>query len=130
MRPPNEAFATLSQKNAGAVLVTQAIFFNTRGEQLARLAVRYRLPAIFDQREIAALGGLISYGTSVHRSTRGKQFMPRIRYSISSSAVLNSLCGMVRPSALAVLRLMTNSSLVALSTGRSPGFSPLRMRPA
>ena len=60
----NEAFATLSQKNAGAVLVTQAIFFNTRGEQLAGLAARYRLPAIFDQREIAALGGLISYGTS------------------------------------------------------------------
>ena len=60
----NEAFATLSQKNAGAVLVTQAIFFNTRGEQLAELAARYRLPGIFDQREIAALGGLISYGTS------------------------------------------------------------------
>ena len=60
----NEAFATLSQKNAGAVLVTQAIFFNTRGEQLAGLAARYRLPAIFDQREIAAFGGLISYGTS------------------------------------------------------------------
>jgi putative ABC transport system substrate-binding protein len=60
----NEAFATLSEKNAGAVLVTQAIFFNTRGEQLAGLAARYRLPAIFDQREIAALGGLITYGTS------------------------------------------------------------------
>jgi putative ABC transport system substrate-binding protein len=64
--PPeiDEAFASLSQKNAGAVLVTQAILFNTRGEQLAGLAARYRLPAIFDQREIAALGGLISYGTS------------------------------------------------------------------
>jgi putative tryptophan/tyrosine transport system substrate-binding protein len=60
----DEAFATLSQKNAGAVLITQAIFFNTRGEQLAGLATSYRLPAIFDQREIAALGGLISYGTS------------------------------------------------------------------
>jgi putative ABC transport system substrate-binding protein len=60
----NEAFASLSQKNARAVLVTQAIFFNTRGEQLAELAARYKLPAIFDQREIAALGGLISYGTS------------------------------------------------------------------
>jgi len=59
----NEAFATLSQKSAGAVLVTQAIFFNTYGKQLAQLAARYRLPAIFDQREIAALGGLISYGT-------------------------------------------------------------------
>lgn len=60
----NEAFATLAQKGAGAVLVTQAILFNTRGDQLAALAVRYRFPAIFDQREIAALGGLTSYGTN------------------------------------------------------------------
>jgi hypothetical protein len=33
--------------------------------------------------------------------------------------------GMVRPSALAVLRLMTNSSLVACTTGRSAGLVPL-----
>jgi len=34
------------------------------------------------------------------------------------------------PSALAALRLMTSSNLVGCSTGRSDGFSPLRMRPA
>ena len=33
-----------------------------------------------------------------------------------------------RPSALAVLRLMTSSYLVGACTGRSAGFSPLRMR--
>jgi putative tryptophan/tyrosine transport system substrate-binding protein len=60
----DEAFATVARKGAGAVLVTQAIFFNTRGEQLAGLATRYRLPAIFDQREVAAFGGLASYGTN------------------------------------------------------------------
>ena len=37
--------------------------------------------------------------------------------------------GTVRPSALAVLRLMTSSTFVACWTGRSAGFSPLRMRP-
>jgi hypothetical protein len=37
--------------------------------------------------------------------------------------------GRVRPSVFAVLRLMTNSSLVASCTGRSAGFSPLRIRP-
>ena len=36
--------------------------------------------------------------------------------------------GMVRPSALAVLRLITSSYLVGACTGRSAGFSPLRMR--
>ena len=42
----------------------------------------------------------------------------------------SSVGGTSRPSALAVLRLMTNSNLVACMTGRSAGFSPLRMRPA
>src|SRR3974390_3325931 len=49
-------------------------------------------------------------------------------YSIISSARERSEGGTVRPSALAVLRLITNSNLVALCTGRSAGFSPLRMR--
>src|SRR5271154_1535203 len=48
---------------------------------------------------------------------------------ITSSAVANSVSGMVRPSALAVLRLMISSTLVGCSTGRPAGFSPLRMRP-
>ena len=36
--------------------------------------------------------------------------------------------GIVRPSALAVLRLMTSSNFVGSSTGRSAGFAPLRIR--
>ena len=50
-------------------------------------------------------------------------------HSITSSAIASTPGGIVRPSALAVLRLMTNSNLVALVTGRSAGFSPLRTRP-
>ena len=42
----------------------------------------------------------------------------------------SSLSGISRPSALAVLRLITSSNFVGSITGRSPGFSPLRMRPA
>ena len=40
------------------------------------------------------------------------------------------LSGIDRPSALTVLRLMTNSNLVGCTTGKSAGFSPLRIRPA
>jgi hypothetical protein len=40
------------------------------------------------------------------------------RYLITSSAVASSDFGMVRPSSLAVLRLMTNSNFVDCSTGR------------
>jgi hypothetical protein len=50
-------------------------------------------------------------------------------YSISSSARPISVFGTVRPSALAVLRLMINSNLVACTTGNSAGFSPLRTLP-
>src|SRR5215475_7683764 len=48
-------------------------------------------------------------------------------YSITS-AVARIYCGMVRPSALAALRLRTVSYFVGACTGRSPGFSPLRIR--
>jgi hypothetical protein len=50
-------------------------------------------------------------------------------YSISSSARPLSASGTVMPSALAVLRLMISSTFVALWTGRSPGFAPLRIFP-
>src|SRR5215472_1336249 len=45
-------------------------------------------------------------------------------HSITSSARASSVCGTVRPSAFAVLRLMTSSYLVGACTGRSAGFSP------
>src|SRR4249919_2517383 len=49
-------------------------------------------------------------------------------HSITSSARASRVCGTVRPSALAVFMLMTSSYLVGVCTGRSAGFSPLRMR--
>ena len=51
------------------------------------------------------------------------------RYSITSSARARSVGGTVMPSAFAVLRLMASVNLVGCMIGRSPGFSPLRMRP-
>src|SRR6185369_11707569 len=49
-------------------------------------------------------------------------------HSITSSARASSVGGISRPSVLAVLRLTTVSYLVGACTGRSAGFSPLRMR--
>ena len=51
-------------------------------------------------------------------------------YSITSSARASSVGGTSRPRPFAVLRLMTISKIVGWITGRSAGFSPLRMRPA
>jgi len=59
--------------------------------------------------------------------TRGSN-VRQCRYSITSSARANTEGGMSMPSALAVLRLTTSSYFVGAWTGRSAGFSPLRMR--
>jgi hypothetical protein len=50
-------------------------------------------------------------------------------YSMTSSARTSRAVGTERPSARAVFRLMISSTLVVCWTGRSAGFSPLRMRP-
>ncbi|HYP63228.1 MAG TPA: ABC transporter substrate-binding protein [Acidocella sp.] len=59
------AFATFAQQGVGAVLVFNSTFYNRRMEQLAVLAARHALPAIFPYREFAQAGGLMSYGSSV-----------------------------------------------------------------
>ena len=62
-------------------------------------------------------------------ATRYVRFVPdlghRGPYSNTSSARPISVLGMVRPSVLAVFRLMYSSTFVACCTGRSAGFSPL-----
>jgi putative tryptophan/tyrosine transport system substrate-binding protein len=59
------AFASLVQLQAGGLLVGTDPFFNSRREQLVALAARHAVPAIYEWREFAAAGGLISYGTSL-----------------------------------------------------------------
>src|SRR5262245_24461660 len=61
------------------------------------------------------------------RTAEQRDELAALHHSITSSARPISGSGMVRPRALAVFRLMINSTLVACWTGRSAGFSPLRI---
>jgi putative ABC transport system substrate-binding protein len=58
------AFANLVQLRAGGLVISNAGLFIDRSEQLAAMALRHAVPAIFQYREFAAAGGLMSYGTS------------------------------------------------------------------
>jgi putative tryptophan/tyrosine transport system substrate-binding protein len=64
------AFASLVHMRAGALLVGSDPFFSSRREQLVALAARYAVPAMYDWRDDAVAGGLISYGASLAASHR------------------------------------------------------------
>jgi putative ABC transport system substrate-binding protein len=66
----NAAFSTVVQQRAGALLVCASPFFNNRREQLVVLAARHALPTIYEWRDFAAAGGLMSYGTSLSDAYR------------------------------------------------------------
>jgi putative ABC transport system substrate-binding protein len=61
----NIAFATFGQQQTGGLLVANDAVFLSRREQLAALAARYAIPAIYSYREYAVAGGLISYAPSL-----------------------------------------------------------------
>jgi len=55
-------FTIAAQQGAGALLVVQDPFYNSRREQLVALAARHKLPVMYPLREFAEIGGLVSYG--------------------------------------------------------------------
>jgi putative tryptophan/tyrosine transport system substrate-binding protein len=59
------AFSTVVQRKAAALQVCASPFFNTKRQQLVLRAARHALPAIYEWREFAEAGGLMSYGTSL-----------------------------------------------------------------
>ena len=64
-RELDAAFASFSELRPDALLVSPDPFFYSRRNQIVRLAGRQRLPALYEQREFALAGGLISYGTNL-----------------------------------------------------------------
>jgi putative ABC transport system substrate-binding protein len=64
------AFEDLVRRKAQALIVTPDPFFLAQREKLVGLARRHKLPAIYSFREFAAIGGLMSYGSSLANAYR------------------------------------------------------------
>jgi putative ABC transport system substrate-binding protein len=64
-RELDAAFAALVQLRAGALVIGTDTFFNSQSKRLAELALRHRVPAIYQYREFVAAGGLMSYAGSI-----------------------------------------------------------------
>jgi putative tryptophan/tyrosine transport system substrate-binding protein len=64
------AFVTFAEQGAGALLVMADPIFHFHREQLVALAARHAMPAIYEWSDFAAVGGLMSYGSSLKDAGR------------------------------------------------------------
>jgi putative tryptophan/tyrosine transport system substrate-binding protein len=58
-------FAKLIQLRAGGLVIGSDPFFTSRSQQLAKLTVDHEVPAVYQFREFAVAGGLLSYGAAI-----------------------------------------------------------------
>ena len=66
----DEAFSTVVQQRAGALIVASDIFLSTRKDQMIALASRHAIPTIYPWRDAVSAGGLIGYGIDLTDSYR------------------------------------------------------------
>jgi putative tryptophan/tyrosine transport system substrate-binding protein len=103
------AFAALVREHADALLVGADPYFDTRRDRIIDFARRQRLPAIYQFREYAVAGGLLSYGVSITDAYR--------QYGVYTAAVLKG----AKPADLPVLQPTKFELVINLTTAKVLG---------
>jgi putative ABC transport system substrate-binding protein len=104
-------FASLAQLRPDGLVISGSSFFTSRSERLAELALRQAVPAIYQYREFAAAGGLMSYGDSATDSYR--------RVGVYAGRILKG----DKPADLPVQQSVKAELIVNLKTAKALGIT-------
>jgi len=104
------AFAELAERRAAALLVSSDPFFFSRRHEIVALAAQYAVPAIYQWREFAQIGGLISYGASRNYAQR------------EAGVYVGKILRGARPSDLPVQQAVKLELVINLNTAKTLGL--------
>jgi putative ABC transport system substrate-binding protein len=104
------AFTSLVQEGAGALLVASDPYFDTRRDRIIAFAARQRLPSIYQFREYAVAGGLLSYGVSITDAYR--------QYGVYAARILKG----AKPAELLVLQPTKFELVINARTAKTLGI--------
>jgi putative ABC transport system substrate-binding protein len=105
------AFATLAERHAGGLVVQGDILFTNRRDQVAALAARHAIPAIYMWSEFTAAGGLIAYGNSLAEGYR--------QVGVYTGRILHG----AKPSELPVMQPTRYRLTINLKTAKALGLT-------